>query len=96
MQSKLDEQRNGHKSQSQATNPSLLSGRLFDETGRRLVPSHARKGPRRYRYYVTPADTPGPVLRLPANEIEQLVIDAVIDWARDARGCSTRWAGRTL
>jgi DNA invertase Pin-like site-specific DNA recombinase len=83
VQTKLDEQRNGHKSQSQATNPSLLSGKLFDEKGRRLVPSHARKGPRRYRYYVTPADDPGPTLRLPANEIEELVADAVANWARD-------------
>ncbi len=83
VQAKLDEQRNGHKSQSHATNPSLLSGKLFDETGRRLVPSHARKGQRRYRYYVTPADDPGPTLRLPANEIEELVADAVATWARD-------------
>jgi DNA invertase Pin-like site-specific DNA recombinase len=83
VRAKLDEQRNGHKSQSQAANPSLLSGKLFDETGRRLVPSHARKGQRRYRYYVTPADDPGPTLRLPANEIEELVADAVANWARD-------------
>lgn len=32
--------------------PSLLAVKLFDQLGKRLVPSHARKGERRYRYYV--------------------------------------------
>ena len=85
VQAKLEAQRQGTKSQSHATNPSLLSGKLFDETGRRLIPSHARKGNKRYRYYVTPADDPGDPVRLPANEIEQLVIQAVRNWAADAK-----------
>jgi DNA invertase Pin-like site-specific DNA recombinase len=85
VQAKLEAQRSGHKSQSHAANPSLLSGKLFDEAGRRLIPSHARKGNKRYRYYVTSADAPGDALRLPANEIEQLVIKAVMDWASDAK-----------
>lgn len=46
-----------------------------------LIPSHARKGNKRYRYYVTPGDP----LRLPANEIEQLVIKGVMVWASDAK-----------
>ncbi len=49
------------------------------------MPSHARKGQRRYRYYVTPADDASPTLRLPANEIEELVADAVANWAREAQ-----------
>ena len=28
-------------------------GRLFDESGQSLTPSHAVKGERRYRYYVS-------------------------------------------
>jgi site-specific DNA recombinase len=32
---------------------SPLIGKLFDETGERLTPSHAVKGNRRYRYYVS-------------------------------------------
>src|SRR5277367_5494914 len=32
---------------------SPLIGRLFDEEGERLTPSHAVKGKRRYRYYVS-------------------------------------------
>jgi site-specific DNA recombinase len=70
---------------SQAAHPSLLSGKIFDETGGRLIPSHARKGNKRYRYYVTPADSPGSPIRLPANEIEQLVRKAVMDWATEAK-----------
>lgn len=32
---------------------SPLAGRLFDETGDRLTPSHSRKGERRLRYYIS-------------------------------------------
>jgi site-specific DNA recombinase len=85
VQARLEAQRNGHKTQSQAAHPSLLSGKIFDETGRRLIPSHARKGNKRYRYYVTPADSVGSPVRLPANEIEQLVRKAVMDWANEAK-----------
>jgi hypothetical protein len=33
--------------------PSPLIGKLFDDNGERLTPSHAVKGKRRYRYYVS-------------------------------------------
>ncbi|MEP4034066.1 recombinase family protein, partial [Roseibium polysiphoniae] len=36
-----------------ATAPSPLRGKLFDDTGNRLVPSHAKKRGKRYRYYVS-------------------------------------------
>lgn len=36
-----------------AKNRSLLAGKLKDETGDKLVPSHANKNGRRYRYYVS-------------------------------------------
>ena len=32
---------------------SPLAGKLFDEAGHGLTPSHAVKGKRRYRYYVS-------------------------------------------
>lgn len=35
------------------TEPSPLVGRVFDESGDRLTPSHANKKGRRYRYYVS-------------------------------------------
>ena len=65
---------------------SLLQGKLFDETGTPLTPSHAVKAGRRYRYYVSRDSTPGATAntvkgakgrpsrwRLPAREIERFV-----------------------
>jgi site-specific DNA recombinase len=57
-------------------------GRLFDESGLSLTPSHAVKGERRYRYYVSrslingTADSIGQGWRLPAPEIERCVATA--------------------
>jgi site-specific DNA recombinase len=59
--------------------PSPLAGKLFDEQGQRLTPSHAVKGARRYRYYVShkliegKADPAHRGWRLPAAEIEGMV-----------------------
>src|SRR5499433_3678177 len=60
--------------------PALLSGRLFDNRGNRMSPTHANKGGARYRYYVSQAvlqNKPPPsglVSRVPAAEIEALVV----------------------
>ena len=58
----------------------LLAGLLYDETGDRLTPSHANKGGKRYRYYVSnrlhlAKDRTG--WRLPAPMLERLVLDAL-------------------
>jgi site-specific DNA recombinase len=58
--------------------PSPLMGRLFDESGVGLTPSHAVKGQRRYRYYVSRSlikgmDAAGCGWRLAAPEIERTV-----------------------
>ena len=58
--------------------PSLLTGLLFDSVGRRMTPKHACKGSRRYRYYLSQADlarSNEPVLRVPAGEVEQAIVD---------------------
>ncbi len=61
---------------------SPLTGKLFDESGQSLTPSHAVKGKRRYRYYVSrnlikgTADSTGRGWRLPAPEIERTVAAA--------------------
>ena len=62
------------------TEQSLLMGLLYDERGNRFTPSHATKKGRRYRYYVSQSVIKnarkrqnGPV-RIPASEIEELVI----------------------
>lgn len=82
VQALLAEQRVARDGATEA-GPSLLAGIIFDDTGRRLTPTHAKKGPRRYRYYVTQtltthtkADVDAGV-RLPAGELESLVVGAV-------------------
>ena len=66
--------------QTSAKNPSPLAGRIFDETGDRLTPSHAGKGAKRHRYYVSRRliERSGEGLnegwRLPAPTIENAVI----------------------
>jgi DNA invertase Pin-like site-specific DNA recombinase len=57
------------------TNPSLLAGRVFDGSGRPLMPSHSNKQGRRYRYYVSLERD----LRLPASELEAAVEKALYD-----------------
>ena len=60
-----------------ASMPSPLIGKLFDYQGERLTPSHAVKGNRRYRYYVSrslmkgAAPKSGRGWRVPALEIER-------------------------
>jgi hypothetical protein len=61
----------------------LLTGRLFDERGHRMSPSHTNKGGARYRYYVSQAvlqrqpQAAGAIGRVPAAEVEELVITAL-------------------
>jgi DNA invertase Pin-like site-specific DNA recombinase len=62
-----------------ARDPSLLAGLLYDNHGNRLTPSHAVKGRKRYRYYVSQAvihhrhGAVGSAKRIPAHEVEDLV-----------------------
>ncbi len=60
--------------------PALLKGLIFAENGRAMTPMHTRKGDKLYRYYVTTSvNTIGPetcpVQRVPAGQIEAVVID---------------------
>ncbi|MBR0679423.1 recombinase family protein [Roseomonas eburnea] len=62
-----------------ATAPALLRGLLFGPDGRAMSPTHTRKKGRLYRYYVSQAVLQGgaddaPLRRLPAGEIEGLVL----------------------
>ena len=64
--------------------PSLLSGFIFDSDGNRMTPTHANKRGRRYRYYISASlldrGQPGPgSMRVPASEVEGLVIDRIRD-----------------
>jgi site-specific DNA recombinase len=63
--------------------PALLTGRIFDDQGNRMSPSHSNKLGVRYRYYVSQAllqqrkAEAGSVTRVPAAEIEKLVLDGI-------------------
>jgi len=87
VQAILDANRQDRRLGRNAKSPSLLTSMLFDPDGRPMSPSHANKGTRRYRYYQTRLG-PGEkelVWRLPAGEIERLVIAAVIDHLQKQR-----------
>jgi site-specific DNA recombinase len=61
----------------------LLAGRIFDDRGNRMTPSHARKRGIKYRYYLSSAllqgqsERAGSTNRVPATEVETLVIKSV-------------------
>jgi DNA invertase Pin-like site-specific DNA recombinase len=82
VQVKLNEQVNNHKA-TRIASEALLAGRIFDDRGNRMTPSHARKAARKYRYYLSAAllqaqpERAGSVARVPAIEIEALVTRAL-------------------
>ena len=82
MQGKLAAQAVARRSRLRGS-PAILSGRLFDIRGNRMCPSHLNKGGARYRYYVSQAvlqrkSSPlGSIGRVPAAEIERLVVAAL-------------------
>ena len=63
--------------------PAILTGRTFDDRGNRMSPTHTNKLGVRYRYYVSHAilqkrkAQTGSVARVPAPEIENLVLAAL-------------------
>jgi hypothetical protein len=86
------------RSGTNAKSPSLLAGLLRDENGRRLKPSHATKGGRRYRYYIShgvddASASEHASWRLPALTLERLVLRSLCDFLGD-RARMTRTLGR--
>jgi hypothetical protein len=82
VQAKLREQLNNHRT-IRMKSEALLTGRIFDDRGNRMSPSHARKAGVKYRYYLSsailngvPGDA-GSIRRVPAVDIEALVIKSV-------------------
>jgi site-specific DNA recombinase len=75
--------------------PSPLAGKLFDLSGAGLTPSHARKGERRYRYYISRGLNIGPARRihdgwrLPALELERTVAAAAQQLLTDEPAIAT-------
>ncbi len=65
-----------------AQTPSLLKGIIFGPTGIAMSPTHTRKNGKLYRYYLSQTvlkqgSVHCPVARVPAAEIERIVIDQV-------------------
>ena len=61
---------------------SFLARKLYDDRGNLMGPSHAAKGGRRWRYYISRAlltfreTDAGSVARVPAVKVEKQVLDA--------------------
>ena len=85
VQAKLTEQLNNHKT-ARMKSEALLAGRIFDDRGNRMTPSHVRKRGIKYRYYLSSAllqgqpERAGGVSRISAAEIEGLVTRSVRDY----------------
>jgi site-specific DNA recombinase len=75
---------NSHKT-ARTKSVALLAGRIFDDRGNRMTPSHVCKRGIKYRYYLSSAllqgqpERAGAVSRIPAAEIERLVVRSVRD-----------------
>jgi len=82
VQAELDQQMNNHKA-TRTNSEALLTGRIFDDAGNRMTPTHARKKGVKYRYYLSSAllngraDRAGSVARVPAAELETVVVRSV-------------------
>lgn len=79
----LSQNRIIQKSSVNSTNSSLLAGKIFDDKGNYMTPSHSNTRNRRYRYYVSQAilqfrrNEAGSVSKIPAGEIETLVMNEI-------------------
>lgn len=91
VQEMLGDNTQGKRQRANAREPSLLAGLLVDEFGNKLTATHAVKVGKRYRYYTSkPSVARGahnqPVsgYRIPASEIEPVVLREIIAFLRDA------------
>ncbi len=86
---KITENRNGHRGPTVAE-AAPLRGKIFDAAGNRMTPAQARKGARRYRYYVSRAvverggGNGGSVSHVPAPLLEAAVLAALRESLRAA------------
>ncbi|MES3090622.1 recombinase family protein [Sphingomonas aerolata] len=80
VQAMLSDHLQGHRTRAGVAEASPLAGRILDGNGDPLVATHATKNKVRHRYYVSRAlqqATSDTGLRIPAREIEALVIERV-------------------
>jgi hypothetical protein len=96
VQAQLASNHHENRVRTNAKSKSLLAGLIYDDTGNRLVSSHATKNDKRYRYYVTSEGTgrsvaaaSEPRLRLPAARIDELVLTKLQSFLSDKAQIST-------
>ena len=99
VQAALSGNRTGERHVRAVVHPNILAGKLFDARGDRLIASHACKGPRRYRYYVSAVLQHGgdarahDGIRIPAPEIETLVSNKLAELFDDPIALMERVVG---
>ena len=93
VQAMLGDNTQGKRQRANAKEPSLLAGLLVDEFGNKLSATHTVKGGKRYRYYTSKPlvargahNLPVSAYRIPAGEIEPIVVREIIGLLRDAKG----------
>ena len=98
VQTALAAQGPGEDAKLKRASPALLKGLAFDAAGNRLQPTHCSKKGSKYRYYVSAptirnarANPDG--LRVPAADLERIVITAIAGRLRDQKWVSTLAAG---
>jgi site-specific DNA recombinase len=96
VQAQLAANHHENRARTNAKSRNLLAGLIYDDTGNRLVSSHATKNGKRYRYYVTSNGTGRsvaaasvPRLRLPAAMIDELVLTKLQSFLTDNAQIST-------
>jgi len=83
VQQRLAQGRTHRRLGGHASHPSLLAGMLTDPAGEPMVPTHANKAGRRYRYYVShrlitgTRDGHADALRVPAAALERVVVGQI-------------------
>ena len=95
-QALLDANRASHRRRERSRLPSPLAGLVFDAAGERLTPSHTNKRGVRYRYYVSQSsirgrprnDDPSRRGRIPASELESIIVGALRSFLADERDLS--------
>jgi site-specific DNA recombinase len=88
VQQRLAQNATNRHSPTNAKVPSLLTGLVYDETGDLLCPTHANKKGTRYRYYISkrlmhPSDPSSGGWRLPAKELEGVVLRGIVGLLKD-------------
>ena len=104
VQIKLAKNACGSSRRKRHQHPSLLIGKVFDGEGRRMTSSHAKRGRKRYRYYVTRSEEVdgSEACRVNAHDLEQACKRATGRTARDrpvhlrSSGGDCRSSGRSI